>query len=262
MGIPSFKVSSYLKAGIKAGLRSLGVEIRRIRPHEQDLSRSIGDIYRFLQDIKARGFAPRGIIDVGANNGNWTRLALSVYPSTPCLLIEPQDEMRDHLMALVTENAGCHYIKAGAGRTPGELIQTIWDDLAGSSFLPAINEEALRASKQRSTKIITIDGILARPYRDFHPDLVKLDIQGFELEALKGAETLFGRTEVFIVETSLFEFMPQMPIAREVFCFMSDRGYEIYDITGYLRRPYDESLGQVDFAFVKAKGVFRSSNEW
>jgi FkbM family methyltransferase len=251
-----------MKAAIKSALRSIGVEIRRVRPLAGDLSRPIGDIHRFLGDLKARGFTPRGIIDVGANQGNWTRMALSVFPSTPVLLIEPQDEMRDRLIALAKENAGCHYIMAGAGRAEGQLIQTIWDDFAGSSFLPAGNEEALRAGKQRNTKIITIDSVLAEAHRDFHPDLVKLDIQGFELEALSGAEAIFGRTEVFIVETSLFEFMPQQPIAREVISFMSDRGYEIYDITEYLRRPHDGSLGHVDFAFVKAKGMFRCTEAW
>jgi FkbM family methyltransferase len=249
-----------MKAAIKSVLRSLGVEIRRVRALERDLTCPIGEIQRFLEDLKERGFTPRGIIDVGANQGNWTRMALSVFPSTPVLLIEPQDEMRDHLMALVKENAGCHYIMAGAGRREGQLIQTIWDDFAGSSFLPVRDEEALRIGKQRNTKIITMDSVLAGAHRNFCPDLVKLDVQGFELEALSGAETIFGRTEVFIVETSLFEFMPQQPIAREVISFMSDRGYEIYDITEYLRRPHDGALGQVDFAFVKAKGMFRRTS--
>jgi hypothetical protein len=42
---------------------------------------------------------------------------------------------------------------------------------------------------------------------------------------------------------------------------MADRD-EIYDITQFLRRPYDGALGQVDIAFVKAHGFFRSNNQW
>ena len=96
-------------------------------------------------------------------------MALSVFPSNPVLLIEPQDEMRDHLMALVKESAGCHYIMAGAGRREGQLTQTIWDDFAGSSVLPARDAEALRIGKQRNTKIITMDSVLAGPHRNFRP---------------------------------------------------------------------------------------------
>jgi FkbM family methyltransferase len=219
---------------------------------------------RLRNDRKSSNqWGPSPAYDVGANRGDWTRLALSVFPGTPVLMIEPQDEMETSLSQLVSEMPVCHYVKAGAGREEGELIQTIWEDLAGSSFLPELDSEKLKTGRQRRTKMTTIDALLlSEVYRHFHPDLVKLDIQGFELEALSGAQTTFGQTEVFILETSLFPFMPRMPITREVISFMYDVGYELYDITEYFRRPYDGALGQVDLAFVKSRGMFRTESKW
>jgi len=92
--------------------------------------------------------------------------------------------------------------------------------------------------------------------------LVKLDIQGFELEALAGASSLYGETEVFIMETSLFAFLPNNPTTLDCMVFMQEKGYALYDITDFLRRPYDGALGQVDLAFVKEDGYLRRSLEW
>jgi FkbM family methyltransferase len=177
-------------------------------------------------------------------------------------MIEPQDEMDAPLSLLISEMPFCNHVKAGAGSEDGERIQTIWDDLAGSSFLPEVDAAKLAIGKQRKTKIVAIDDLLSDSYKNFHPDLVKLDIQGFELEALRGAKLLFGRTEIFILEASLFHFSQKTPTAREIITFMADRGYELYDITDYLRRPYDGALGQVDLAFAKAHGHFRIESAW
>lgn len=225
-------------------------------------TRPIGACDLFLEDLRARRFKPRGIIDVGANRGNWTRMALSVFPRTPVLMIEPQDEMEIFLSELAATTPNCHFVKAGAGRAPGELVQTISEDSYGSTFLPAVKNDLLAADKQRKTRIVTLDNLLTGAHSQFIPDLVKMDIQGFELEALAGGETLFGRTEVFILETSLFQFIPGTPLAREVISFMSTKGYELYDIPGSCRRPYDGAVGAVDLAFVKANGVFRNVAEW
>lgn len=247
-------------------LAKSGYTIRRLSTldgYEPGLeTRPIGALELFLEDVRARGFSPHGIIDVGANRGDWTRMALSIFPKTPVLMIEPQDEMEPSLSELAKSVPDCHFIKAGAGRQSGELFQTISENTVGSTFLPPVNTELVETGKQRKTRIVTIDNILARDYPKFIPDLVKLDVQGFELEVLSGGETLFGKTEVFILEAGFFPFMPGQPIAREIISFMAARGYELYDVPGFCRRPHDGALGQLDLAFAKANGMFRKVTDW
>jgi FkbM family methyltransferase len=254
-----------MKRIIKAGLAAAGLELRRVaydqQPSAGSPGRPIASIRSFLEDLRARGFTPKGILDVGANRGDWTRMALSIYPQAQIVMIEPQDEMDASLSALCRERFFCVHVKAGAGRTQCELIQTIWDDLGGSSFLPLPDGGQIESGRQRRTHVVSINSILAQ-YTDFHPDLVKLDIQGFELEALIGGSNLFGTTEVFVIETSLFSFMAGQPVTHEVISFMANRSYEVYDITEFVRRPYDGALGQVDIAFVKHDGLLRLSNRW
>jgi len=230
-------------------------------PPPGSAARPVGEIDRFLEDVRARGFAPRGIIDVGAHRGSWSRMAAGIFPGAAILMVEPQEELAEPLRAVARGLARCEHIKAGAGSQPGELYLTIWDDLAGSTFLPKADPAKIEAGRQRRTRIVTLDGIVAeRP--GFEPDLVKLDVQGFELEALRGAASLFGRTELFIVETSLFVVSKQRPMSRDVIAFMAGHGYEIYDLPGWLRRPADGALGQIDIAFARAGGHLRRHLTW
>jgi FkbM family methyltransferase len=206
-------------------LGTFGYTIRRVSTlrggDPASASRPVGVVELFLEDIRARGFKPRGIMDVGAHKGDWAQMAMQIFPEAHVIMIEPQTEMAPFLSEIQKSSLRCHLIQAGVGSKPGELVQTIWDDYAGSSFLPATDAKLAETGKQRKTKIVTLDSILAQDYPDFVPDLVKLDIQGFELEALAGAKTFFGRTEVFILEVSLFPFIEGWPIVREIVAFMA-----------------------------------------
>ena len=228
-------------------------------PGGQD--RPIGQWVSFLEDVRARGFSPRGVLDIGAHRGDWTRVTRSIWPRARFLMIEPQPEMQESLERVCRELEGVGYVLAGAGCRREERIQTIWEDLAGSSFLPVPDEAMLAAGRQRPAPLVTVNSLLEeRP--DLRPDLVKLDVQGYELEVLRGSGKCFGVTELFIVETSLYAFLPGNPLCREVIDFMADQGYELYDITEYYRRPSDGALGQIDLAFALRRGMLRSHDRW
>lgn len=226
-----------------------------------DKRRPIAKIQLFLEDLSARGFKPKGIIDVGAHRGDWTKMALRVFPQARVMMVEPQEELKPDLTAVCRLHPNVEFLATGAGRQQGELVQTIWSDLAGSSFLPETSEKRLGNGTQRITPVTTIDEILAeRP--EFTPELLKIDTQGFELEVLSGAKSLLGMAELIILETSLYQFVPGMPVTFDCIKFMEENGYVLYDITEYLRRPLDGALGQVDLAFALRNGRLRQSNAW
>jgi hypothetical protein len=126
-----------------------------------------------------------------------------------------------------------------------------------SSLLQFGQEQA----SQREVTVETVDRMLADG-RLSPPDLVKLDVQGFELEVLGGGERLMATTEVFIVEVNLFEFMPHCPLVHEVVNHFAARGYRIFDLAGTLRRPYQDDLGQMDIVFVSNRSPLAASSRW
>lgn len=223
--------------------------------------RPVGNHRPFLEDLAARGWRPGEVLDVGANRAQWSRLVAAIFTGARFTLVEPQAEMRADLAAFCSAHPGSRHIEAGAAAAMGERVLTLWDDLEGSSCLPT-PEAALESSgKQRRIPVITLDSLVEQSGGRV-PELVKLDVQGFELEVLKGAGSLLGRTEMFVLETSLFRFLPGQPLFHEVVGFMAERGYLVYDFPGFLRRPLDGALGQVDVAFVRQGATLRGGDGW
>lgn len=253
-----------MKSIIKNVFKQVGYELRKLPKGTPGVDhRPVGSMSILLEDLKSRGLNCNSILDVGANSASWSRMAKKVFGDAVFYLIEPQTEMKPHLEKFCSEFPGSVYFLAGAGAKKEVLTLTVWDDLAGSSFLPAANESLKSKGKQRDIEILAIDDLIHASAIQI-PELIKLDIQGFELEALKGAAKTFGKTEVYILEVSLFAFgsMQNTPLFAEVINFMLDRNYVVYDFPGFGRRPYDGALAQCDICFVKKDGFLRASNRW
>ena len=225
------------------------------------LDRPFAEMRPFLEFIRARGFSPAFAVDVGANRGRWTELFLEVFPRCKMLLIEPQPEMRSDLDALCARFPGASWVEVAAGARDETRLQTIWEDTEGSSFLPHPHPERQATGEQRPARVRRLDDLL-RERGGAAPDLVKLDVQGFELEVLRGCPGLFGRTELFILESSLYSFLDDLPLLSEVVAFMSERGYELYDLAGRIRRPLDGALAQLDLVFARREGALRGGDRW
>ena len=103
---------------------------------------------------------------------------------------------------------------------------------------------------------ITLDGLCRE--RDLQgPFLIKVDVQGAELDALEGATQILEHTEYIILEVSLFKFFINGPQFYDVIVFMKERGFVVYDMLGYNYRLLDGAMSQADLVFVKEKGMFR-----
>ena len=196
-----------LKAFIKKGLRSAGLELKRVpkNPVVHDWERPVGNMQYLLEALEKRGLNCTLIMDIGANRAGWSRMAKKIYPESNFCLVEPQAEMKEYLDAFCREFKESLIIPKAVGAKNEVRVLTIWDDLSGSSFLPQPESRLLETGRQREIDITTIDDIIEQHKKGI-PELIKLDIQGFELEALKGASSTFGVTEVYILEVSLFPF--------------------------------------------------------
>jgi hypothetical protein len=57
------------------------------------------------------------------------------------------------------------------------------------------------------------------------PDLLKLDVQGHEMEVLKGAEKSLSLAEICLLEISLLDIGGNQPLLTDMVFFMSERNF-------------------------------------
>jgi len=227
-----------------------------------DSHSAVGDMSTLLSDLYERNFRPASIIDIGANNGAWSRMAKKFFKDSDFYMIEPLTEMEESLAEFCKNNPGSKYFICGAGKQEETLYLTVGgENLTGSNFVFGENEFLKKESKQRPVQIKTMDSLIENGEIN-PPEFVKMDIQGFELEALNGGQKLFDKADVFILETNCFEFMKGVPLVHEVVLYFAERDFVIYDFPGFLRRPYDGALAQMDICFVRKDCFLRDTNLW
>ena len=94
------------------------------------------------------------------------------------------------------------------------------------------------------------------------PNFLKLDVQGYELEVLKGAQSTLPQVSAVLAEVNLIDIHKGVHLLDELVLFMRDKGFVAYDICGLARRPLDQALWQADFIFVPRASVLRSDKRW
>jgi FkbM family methyltransferase len=206
--------------------------------------------------LKKFGFAPKHILDVGANHGNWTRKALDYFPEASYTLVEPQDHLKQYVQDLVNRGCKIQWIHGGAGDQPGIFPFTISHRDDSSTFTPALQPSSA-TNPRVSVQVRTLNEIVCNSGLPV-PDMVKIDAEGFDLKVLAGASELFGKTDIFLVEATVCCTDYQNTVL-DVIQFMAHAGYHVIDITELNRSPRDNVLWLCELAFLRNGSLLLNS---
>jgi FkbM family methyltransferase len=234
-------ISARLKGLISRAYAAMSPELKR---HTADLvSRNFEElVYRRLAEL---GFRPGAIIDVGAYQGNWTRLARNVFGPVPILMVEAQPALREGLEKVAAELPGSKLDIAALGATSGELV-TFYDMGTGSSYLPE-QSDAVRTERIVTTR--TLDEVVLEKLSELSSIFLKIDVQGAELHVLSGGARTLERCELVQLECAMLQYNKGAPLLPEVVAFMADRGFLPIEISGF-SRP-ERHLVQIDLIFAR-----------
>ncbi len=182
------------------------------------------------------------VVDIGANQGLYSLLfAQQVGPDGCVLAFEPDDILHAALVDNLTSNHA-HHVTAyhlALGAAPGTM--TLYRSLfnSGDNRLAAVGS-AERPCDAVLVRVERLDQVLAGRQIDF----IKMDVQGWEMEVLRGMEALLddpSQTNLSIY----FEYWPQGLRAAgsdplEPLEFLSAKGFRVLHTSGGQTRAVED----------------------
>jgi FkbM family methyltransferase len=192
------------------------------------------------------------VVDIGANRGQFALCVRRLYPQAQIFSFEPLRRPALSWMRLFESDPRARLFKKAVAAQAGSATMHVsrWD--VSSSLLPIaqaqhenfpFTEEASRETVETTTLDTCID---AGNIRD--PALLKLDVQGSELAALRGCSTLLDRFRHVYVEASFVELYVGQALATEVIQFLFERGFHLMCVAN-LSHGASERPIQADFLF-------------
>ena len=157
-----------------------------------------------LRQLHHNGYRPRVVIDCGANRGQWFGIASSVFAESEFHLIEAQIECWP-VLDVEAARRGRTKVHRTAVTGPGATSVRMHrggDEVSTGAFVMTSTESY---DVDLDAPATTLDTLLASHVQPGDRALLKLDIEGHEIEALRGAGAVLERAEVVISEVRFFD---------------------------------------------------------
>lgn len=179
--------------------------------------------------LAGRDFA--GVVDIGANRGQFTLLCAGLFPTARIVAFEPLPEPYAVLAQLTARHARIRTHQVAIGpRAKSARMHVMTPNDSSSLLAPTARQLTIfRGSARNGTTTVSLSPLDA--FVDAcdlpQPALLKLDVQGFELEALEGCASLLDRFDAVYVECSFERLYADQALAHEVLAHLHGQGFRL-----------------------------------
>ncbi len=192
------------------------------------------------------------IVDIGANRGQFSLLARHYNPTSRIISFEPlpspaqtygnvfaADERVTLFQSAIGPEQGIVPIHISARDDSSSLLPI--SDLQAQTFSGTAEVGTTSVAVAPLSKFLQADAIVSRT-------LLKIDVQGFEYDALRGCESLLNRFTYIYCECSFVELYSGQQLAPAVIAWLASRGFLIKGM--YNAHYNSDGLAiQADFLF-------------
>jgi FkbM family methyltransferase len=222
-----------LKALAKHLLHGAGFSVSRLPTRHQWHLDAFSDQAGLLRDR-----AVRTVIDAGADIGTMTRRYRDMFPNARIYCFEPFEPSWQKLSANFRDDRNVEPLRLGLAEVCGRRRFSVNRDSRTNSLLPVsprhgdiISGGVMDTVSVGEVEVITLDAFCVARGID-RVDVLKLDVQGAEVLALKGAADLLRAKRVDLVYTEVV-FAPMYEGQGsfcELNCLLQEMGYVLYGL--------------------------------
>jgi FkbM family methyltransferase len=216
-------------------------------------------MFQGLVRLKELGFTPAGILDVGAYEGRFARGARQIFEDAYILMVDALAEQGAVLADVCRELGNADYVIALLGEREMEaasffVVNTDAHPGLVKTGASKYQENAAFPQEERTLRQRTLASIVADRCVPFQ--LLKIDVQGAELDVLRGLGHHLSKVEAILVELSLVDYNKGAPLIDEVLSELRRMGFVLYDIVEE-HRHLGGRLFQLDGLFLRPSSRFR-----
>lgn len=237
-----------MKNLIKKIARSVGIEISMYRPASSD--------HALLRHL-LRDFQIDLVIDVGANIGQYGDSLLEMNYQGSILSFEPINSVFEKLKVRARKHSKWQVFNHALGEESGQIMINISKNFASSSILP-INQVCISAApeseyiSQQPVEIKTLVSVLdENTLKNCQAALLKIDVQGFEMNVLRGALPLIPYFTIIQIELSFVRLYQSAPMFDEMIAYLHQLGFELFTFIPEFKDHISGRLLQADGVFIR-----------
>ncbi len=196
---------------------------------------SLDDHYSVMKNLLA-GHQVNGILDAGASNGRITGKFLKVFPEATAYAFEPQLMYRERLTQLAEQDKRIRPQFLALGDQQGSLELQITESAGCTSlFKPSKRMQNMYPEQAAVKETAMVDVVTIDEWRtekgNPNIEVMKFDIQGGELAALRGAHHTLRESTLLVYTEILFNPLYEGgALYSEIDLCLREAGFMLYNM--------------------------------